>query len=48
MATSRERLPGLMDEGLTVREAARTLNISTQRVYQLLDELDIPPPTRRE
>jgi len=38
----------LADAGLTVRQIARTLDISTQAVYKHLAALGIDPPSKRD
>lgn len=44
---TRERVQALYSQGLSVRQIARAIDISTQRVYQILDALELPPPTER-
>lgn len=41
----REAIADLYSQGVKVREIADRLEISTQRVYQQLKKLDLPPPT---
>lgn len=47
MATTQKRVADLIDRGLTVREIASVLNLSTQAVYKHLKALGIEPPSRR-
>ena len=42
---NRDNVRKLYEAGLSVRQIARSLDLSTQRVYQILDVLDLPPPT---
>lgn len=45
---TRERVAALYSKGLTVRHIALAVGISTQRVYQILEALELPPPSQRE
>lgn len=47
MTTTRERVKDLIGQGLSVRDIAAVLHVSTQAVYKHLDKLDIEPPSRR-
>lgn len=47
MATTREQVAELIERGLTVRQVAQLLNVSTQAVYKHLGALGIEPPNRR-
>lgn len=47
MATTRERVSDLSKQGLSVREIASVLQVSTQAIYKHLDKLGIEPPSRR-
>jgi AcrR family transcriptional regulator len=38
----------LYEAGATVREIAAALNVSTQRVYQLLKDFELPTPSDRK
>lgn len=38
---TRRKLRALWEQGFTVRESASLLQISTQRVYQLLDDMGL-------
>lgn len=40
---TRQRVEDLIGKGLTVREVADVIGISTQRVYQHLDKLGMKP-----
>ncbi len=44
LTTERQQVKDLYESGRTVRDIARTLNVSTQRVYQQLKNLELPPP----
>lgn len=46
--SNRSNVRKLYEAGLTVRQIARTLDLSTQRVYQLLEALELPPPSQKE
>lgn len=48
MVSTRERVKGLSEQGLSVREIASVLQVSTQAVYKHLSALGIDPPTRRD
>lgn len=48
MSTTRERVRELLDAGLSVRDVARVLNISTQAAYQHMKSLGITPPSLRD
>ena len=43
---ARRRVAELHAAGLTVRNIAAVLGVSTQRVYQQLAALELPTPTR--
>lgn len=43
---TRERVRDLIERGLSVREIAQLLSISTQAVYKHLKAMGITPPTR--
>ena len=45
MKTTRERVAELVGSGLSVRETAMVLNVTTQAVYKHLKSLQIDPPT---
>lgn len=45
---TKEKVRNLIDQGLTVREIARLLDISTQAVYQHLETLQLPAPSKRD
>jgi predicted ArsR family transcriptional regulator len=45
--STKDRVRELIGAGLSVREIARALDVSTQAVYLHLKALDIPPPTQR-
>lgn len=47
MQSTKERVSKLVDQGLTVREIASILNVSTQAIYKHLKALDKPPPSVR-
>ncbi len=47
MPTTRERVRDLTDAGLSVRDIARVLNVSTQAVYKHLRSLGVRPPSLR-
>ena len=47
LATIRDRVPELLNKGLSVREVAAVLNVTTQAVYLHMKSLGIPPPSRR-
>lgn len=38
----------LYEAGLTVRQIAKTLDLSTQGVYWHLERLELPPPSKTE
>ena len=44
LTTERQQVKTLYDEGRSVRDIARTLDLSTQRIYQQLKSLELPPP----
>jgi len=44
--TNRQKVEKLIGDGLTVREVALLLGISTQAVYRHLKKLGIDPPLR--
>jgi hypothetical protein len=47
--TTKDRVRELVeDKGLSVRETAAVLGVTTQRVYAILKRLGIDPPTKRE
>lgn len=46
-ASTKERVAQLVEQGLTVREIATILNVSTQAVYKHLKAMDIAPPSAR-
>jgi DNA-binding NarL/FixJ family response regulator len=46
MSTTREQVQDLIDRGLSVRQIAAALNVSTQAVYKHLKVLGIDPPSR--
>lgn len=43
----RQRLIDLYEQGSTVREIAADLGLTTQRVYQLLKDFELPAPSER-
>lgn len=43
---TRERVQDLLAKGLTVREVARILDLSTQRIYQIIEVLGIELPSK--
>lgn len=45
---TRDRVADLIKKGLTVREVADILRVSTQNVYKHLKALGIEPPARTE
>ncbi len=45
---TRRKVQDLTEKGLTPREISRLLDISTQRVYQHLQALDIAPASKLE
>ena len=47
MAT-KQRVLELNDAGLSVREIAGAVGVSTQRVYQIFADQDITPPSKRD
>ena len=46
LTTERQQVKDLYESGRTVRDIARTLNVSTQRVYQQLKNLELTAPTK--
>ena len=46
--TTRERIEDLIQKGLTARQIADLLRVSTQNVYKHLKALGIDPPTNRK
>lgn len=46
--TTRDRIEELIKKGLTPRQIADLLRVSTQNVYKHLKTLGIDPPTRNE
>lgn len=47
MKTTKERVAELVGSGLSVRETAAVLNVTTQAVYKHMKALGIDPPTSR-
>lgn len=45
--TATRALRLLDDPDTSVLEVSRMLNVSPQRIYQILDDNDIAPPTKR-
>ena len=45
--TTKERVAELVGSGLSVRETAAVLNVTTQAVYKHMKALGIDPPTSR-
>ena len=46
--TTREQIAELVAKGLTVRQIADLLRVSTQNVYKHLKALRLDPPTNRK
>lgn len=46
--TTRQRIEDLIQKGLSVREIADLLRVSTQNVYKHLKALGIEPPARAD
>lgn len=44
VSATRRQVSELYDKGLSVRDIAGVIGISTQRVYQHLKALELPPP----
>lgn len=45
MKTTRQKIEELVAKGLTVRQIADLLRVSTQNVYKHLKALEVDPPT---
>ena len=46
LTEERQQVLELYQAGRTVREIASALDLSTQRIYQQLKKLQVPPPTK--
>lgn len=44
---TRQQVADLYDKGLSVRDIAHVVGVSTQRVYQHLKALELPAPSAR-
>lgn len=45
---TRDRVLRLYEDGFSVRDIAKLVDVSTQRVYQILDALRLNPPGKGE
>ena len=43
----RYRVKELYDKGLSAREMAAVLGVSTQAIHYMLKKLEVPPPSRK-
>ena len=48
LTTERRRVKDLYEAGWSVRDIAKALDVSTQRIYQQLKKLELPSPGERE
>jgi len=48
MTEERRQVQELYEAGWTVRQIAKELDVSTQRVYQQLKALDLPAPGKAQ
>lgn len=46
LSPTKQRVKELLDKGLTVRDVAALLNISTQAVYKHMKQMGLTPPQR--